>query len=327
MHYNFGGTPVERTEPYRILSLDGGGIRGLISAAILEQFEKLVPGWRDDIDLIAGTSTGGIIALGLAAGKTPAELVDFYIRTGPRIFRQRWWDCFRYLDNLFGPRYRPDELYRQIDDLFGNLRLKDLNTRVLITAFDLSARNSAGTETWRPKFFHNFEGPDSDGMVRCSDVARYTSAAPTYFPSADGFVDGGVAANNPAMAALAQTQDQRSRGFDSPSLGQIRLLSLGTGRSQSAITGQRNKWGVLRWGRPLLNILFDGQVGIPDYQCRQLLGEQYERIDVEFEPGMEIALDEVDRLNDMIRMVYDLQPRIAQSAAWLSKNWTTDRSG
>ena len=304
---------------YRILSLDGGGIRGLISAAILERLDERINGWRDALDLIAGTSTGGIIALGLAAGHTPSDLVDMYLRAGPEIFRQRCWDYFMNLDNLRRPRYRPDELYRQIDALFSDLRLADLDKRVLINAFDLSADELSTDPDWQPKFFHNFPGEDSDGHRRCADVAKYTSAAPTYFPSRDGFVDGGVVANNPSMAALAQTQDPRIKNFERPDLSQIRLLSIGTGRAPTAIRGMKKRWGLIRWATPLLKIMMDGQVGIPDYQCRQLLGDGYRRLDVSFPPGEGISLDDTGKLEEMLRLVEELSPEIDAVAAWLRK--------
>ncbi len=309
---------METTDKYLILSLDGGGIRGLISAAILERLDERTVGWRTGVDLYAGTSTGGIIALGLAAGHSPTDLVDMYLKAGPAIFRQRCWDYFANLDNLRRPRYRPDELYRQIDALFSDLRLSGLEKRVLISSFDLSVDESSAHPHWKPKFFHNFPGKDTDEHRRCADVAKYTSAAPTYFPSRDGFVDGGVSANNPSMAAIAQTQDSRIEIYNRPGLEQIRLLSIGTGRTPTAIMGMKKRWGLIRWAKPLLKIMMDGNVGIPDYQCRQLLGEgRYRRLDVSFPPGQGIALDDAGRLEEMLGLVDRLSPEIDAVAEWL----------
>jgi patatin-like phospholipase/acyl hydrolase len=149
--------------------------------------------------------------LGLAHGLTPAELHAFYYQKGKRIFDDSWLDDIRDLGGLTGADYDNHHLKEELANIFGDTLLKLLGKKVLIAAFDLD--NEATDEAqrhWKPKFFHNFEGSDSDGDTKATDVAVYTSAAPTYFPTADRYIDGGVVANNPSMAALAQTQDVRS---------------------------------------------------------------------------------------------------------------------
>ena len=248
---------------FRILSIDGGGVRGLLVAVLLQQLDERAPGWRDRADLLAGTSTGGIIALALAKGLTPTDLRILYYEKSPRIFGDSFLDDIRDLGRVVGAEFSNRDLRQEVEAVFGATRLQDLGKRVLISAFDLDNEDpDPNKRSWKPKFFHNFPGSDTDGPLRAADVALYTSAAPTYFPSVDGFVDGGVAANNPSMAALAQSQDERARIPQRPSLADISLLSIGTGRSLSRITGKRHDWGYAQWAKPLLRLMFDAVSGI-----------------------------------------------------------------
>jgi patatin-like phospholipase/acyl hydrolase len=253
---------------YRILSLDGGGIRGLITTIILERLEKLVPGWLDEVDLIAGTSTGGIIALGLAHGLSPSEMRELYEKKGPRIFKDTMIDDLLDLWKLVGADYSNRYLRAELKSIFGQTTLGELGKHVLVAAFELMKQpdpdDDQAEPTWDAKFFHNFPGPDSDAGRLAYKVALYTSAAPTYFPSVDGFIDGGVVANNPSMAALVQTQDRRC--FDNPPpLGELSLLSLGTGRPAYRIKRKRVDWGIAQWAPSLLNMLLDGVMQVAHY--------------------------------------------------------------
>lgn len=308
---------------YRILSMDGGGVRGLLVAVLLQQLDASLPGWREKIDLLAGTSTGGIIALGLAKGLTPTDLRVLYYDKSPRIFGDSLLDDLRDLGRVVGAEFSNRSLRREVEAVFGATRLQDLDKRVLISAFDLDNEHlDPNQRTWKPKFFHNFPGTDSDGARRASDVALYTSAAPTYFPSVDGFVDGAVAANNPSMAALAQTQDRRARIRQRPSIDEVVLLSIGTGRSMSIIKGQRHDWGYAQWAKPLLRLMFDAVAGIPDYQCQQILGERYHRMDYTFRPGQEVDLDEHTARDRLVRIgEQEMEKEIAQASAWLRQHW------
>lgn len=303
--------------------MDGGGVRGLLTAVILEELCRRVPGWLRKVDLVAGTSTGGIIALGLAKGLDPADLRALYHGAFPRIFRDSLADDIRDLGRLIGAEYDTKGLERELRRTFGATRLQDLKVRVLITAFDLDNEAERPEERcWKPKFFHNFPGPDSDGALRAAEVALFTSAAPTYFPSVAGYIDGGVVANNPAMAALAQTQDSRARIRPRPELDQISLLSIGTGRVLSRIAGRRKDWGVAQWAGPLVRLMFDGLDGVPDYQCRQLLGRRYLRLNHIFPPGREVDLDDWrarDRLVEIGETGMDSE--LEKASAWLRRYW------
>jgi uncharacterized protein len=285
---------------YRILTFDGGGIRGLVTLALLRRLEGQAPGLLKSADFFAGTSTGGIIALGLAAGKSVDELIALYQNNGSQIFDDSWLRDIRDLGGLAGAEYDQEPLGDLLRGIFADMRLKDLSKRVLIPSFNLNdGSGGEAKRSWNPKFFHNFPGSDSDGDESVVDVALATSAAPTYFPSHRTYVDGGVVANNPSMAALAQTQDSRN-AEPLPALNEIYILSLGTGTNLSFIDGSDHDWGVAQWAKPLINLLLDASMGIADYQCRYLLKNNYRRIAPVFPNNINIKLDDWERAQELI---------------------------
>lgn len=306
----------------RILSLDGGGLRGLITARILQRLndDPKIKGWLDNADLFAGTSTGGILALGLAAGKTPQDICDLYINAGPRIFDDSIWDDIRDLGKTIGADYSNKVLKKELRNIFGNLKLGDLKKKVTIPTFDLDNEATDDTKrTWKPKIFHNYPGSDSDGESLAVDVALYTSAAPTYFPVADGYIDGGVFANNPSLVAIAQAISQSNAKSERAQIDEIVLLSVGSGVSLSYIKGNNLDWGYAQWVKPLLNILSDGVAGISDYQARQILGERYQRLQVIFAPDESIPLDAVRKIPRMNEIGNTCD--ISKARDWIDQYW------
>ncbi|NWJ49090.1 MAG: patatin-like phospholipase family protein [Chloroflexi bacterium] len=305
---------------YRILSLDGGGIRGLITAVLLDRLREAVPGWMDKIDLVAGTSTGGIIAMGLAKGATPNDVRDLYYKNGHQIFDKSWLNNLKDIGGLAGAEYDNVHLRQELIAFFGTTKLKELHRKVLVASFDLDNQDPDPTKrSWKPKFFHNFEGEGSDGDCQVVDVALYTSAAPTYFPSVDTYIDGGVAANNPSLAALTQTQDSRIILNPRPKLEEVVLLSLGTGRSLARIEGKNLDWGLGQWARPIINILMDSVVGVADYQCRQLMGDCYARLNPTFPPEVHFGLDDVAHMDAMLKFAAAVN--IDDTVSWLKQTW------
>ncbi len=314
---------------YRILALDGGGLRGIISARLLQRLEDEygLPHWYRRAELVGGTSTGGIIALGIGAGYSAADLVDFYRVEGPKIFRDSWLDDLHDLGNLIGAKYSTEPREIALTAHFGTLALEnlpksgvaDLNPKqkTLVTSFDLcnEAGTTSGTDAWKPKIFHNFPGIDSDGTLSVVKAALYTTAAPTYFPSVDGYVDGGVFANNPSMVCLGQALDaQRGPGV---ALTDLRLMSVGTGFVTRVIRQQVADWGVAQWARPLIDLLQDGVSDIARYQCRQLLGDRFNRLQPVLTQSF--ALDDVKHIGAMLAFADGVQ--LDADAAWLRANW------
>lgn len=307
---------------YRVLSIDGGGIRGLIPTILLQRITAS-PGLQnflDTVDLIAGTSTGGLLALAIASGLDLDTIENLYVNNGPEVFDDSWLDDLVDLGSIIGADYDIEPLQGKLEELFGNTRLGDLKKRVLITAFDLDNEDPTH-RTWKPKLFHNFPGPDNDSLTPVAKVGLYTCAAPTYFPSVDGYIDGGVYANNPAMCALAQTQDRRSENeqYKCPSLDEVILFSLGTGKNLQYIEGESKDWGYAQWAEPLIHLMLDGITGIADYQCKQILGERYHRLEPVFPPGTIVRMDDVSKISYMVE--FAIGWNIDETVQWLNEVW------
>ncbi len=259
----------------RVLSIDGGGIRGIVPATVLAALEERTqqPVHRL-FDLVAGTSTGGIIALALTApasdGDGPrwsaADVLRLYREEGPRIFSRSLRKRIVSVDGLIDERYDNDQLRATLERYLGGTTVGQARTRVLLTSYDLVAR--------RPRFFKSWR--DDDAAVPMARAAEATSAAPTYFEPVlvDGapLVDGGVFAANPAMCAYAEAVR-----LDPAT--QPRVVSLGTGSQTSPITyADARGWGRLEWAQPIIDVVLDGSSDAVDYQLDQLLGDRHHRV-------------------------------------------------
>lgn len=207
----------------RILALDGGGIKGVLAAAFLETVEEAT-GKRiaDHFDLIAGTSTGGIIALGLGLGMSAREIVQFYVNDGPRIFDQpNPLDQSQsgLLSSLWGkvrgakrkarqvgfPKYDSQELRLALERAFKSARLGDSRVRLVVPAYNADKEDVHVFKT------RHHERLQVDWKERAVDVALATAAAPTYFsahhmPSGAPLIDGGIWANNPSGLAAVEAR-------------------------------------------------------------------------------------------------------------------------
>lgn len=313
---------------YQILSLDGGGIRGVLTAVLLSRLTREAPDLLGAIDLFAGTSTGAVLALGLAASLPPEKLVDLYVTHGRDVFADTAIDNVRDVGNLIGAQYGNANFKRLLVQYFGDRRLRDLPVKVLVASFDLDndAYDPAAFRTWKPKFFHNFPGPDSDGAERLVDVALRTTAAPTFFPVYQGFVDGGVVANNPAMCAIAQalsTALLRARADSTTGatrrvrLEDIALLSIGTGKSPQYLTEQSADWGLSQWARPIIDIMISGGVDVVDYQAAHLLGPRYLRLNPRLD--MNVPLDDVSAVPQLVAEAQRLD--LGPALDWLRRQF------
>lgn len=304
---------------YRILALDGGGVRGFFTALLIARLAEARPLWLEQTDFVAGTSTGAIIALSLAMGMRPREIAAIYENEANRIFSATLGDRLLDAGGLIGPRYSVRKLAAILRSVFRDMRLGDLDKQVLVPAFDLDDDNpDPARRRWKPKLFHNFPVAGGDGDMLARQVALYSSAVPAVFASVDGYVDGGVYAANPALCAVAQSLDERM--FDTPlQLRELRVLSIGTGKSPLHIAGNDLSWGIAQWAKPLLGLVLDAGVSVVDYQCEQFLGERYHRLNPWLD-GEPVFLDDAQAL-PLLRAAAraaDLGPTLA----WIDRAWS-----
>ena len=296
---------------YRILSLDGGGVRGVLTAVLLDRLVKKFPDLLDKVDLFAGTSTGAILALGLAYGLKPGDLIDFYQKRAQSIFADEWFD----MGGITRAKYDNQKLRAVFEKIFGEATLGDLKKRVLVPTFDLDNKGEKKQpRMWKPKFFHNFPGTDSDRKERVTDVLMRTTAAPTYFPSFHGYIDGGMVANNPSMAALAQALDSST---GKQVLRNIRLLSLGTGFNPTYLQGDRLDWGLEQWAPKMVSLMMDGMMSVADFQCERMLGARYQRVSLVF--AQVVRLDDAKKIRFMVDLAQKFD--LAETIEWMDKTW------
>ncbi|KAF3339431.1 patatin-like protein 2 [Carex littledalei] len=261
-----------------VLSIDGGGVRGIIPAKILEFLEKKLQEIdkedtriADYFDLIAGTSTGGLMTTMLAAPGpddkplfSAKQIVEFYREHSPKIFPSMWCGFLGFVRSLFGPRYTGRYLRDIIEKKLKETRISETRTYIVIPTFDI--------KLLQPAIFSTSEGRKNKLKdARLSDICISTSAAPTFFPAhnfkikddSNGepprefhLIDGGVAANNPTLLAINQVRRRMILDRDNNSnvkavdYGKLFILSLGTGSAapdQNYEAPQVAKWGMFRW--------------------------------------------------------------------------------
>ncbi len=298
-------------EPVRVLSIDGGGIRGVIPTLILAEVEARTSNPISSMfDLIAGTSIGGILALCLASsdasGKAAWGAAGIF-----KIFEQAAHEIFvptgrSAVNGIFHNRYGHEHIESTLERYLGNRMLSEAICDVLLTSYDLSAREMV--------FLNSIEArqdPANDLPMRVA--GRATSAAPTYFQPALTrevnprlLLDGAVCANNPAMCAFAEVvKHKRST--------EMLMVSLGTGSPGKAM-GHKSvqNWGLAQWARPMFHLLLDGASDAVHRQLREMLPrDSYFRFQVELVRGSE-SLDNASRAN-IKNLVLDAQ-RLIRSA-------------
>lgn len=283
--------------PFQILALSGGGYLGLFTACILAEIEKQTGRpIAQSFDLIAGTSVGGIIALGLAS-EVPAERIrQLFWDRGEEIFSNRRrpkssLGGFLELRRFFcRPKYKDDGLRRAVSDVLGNgTKLGEAKHRVLIPAVNMTKGSVQMFKTpHHPSFVR-------DHALRMVDIALATSAAPTFFPLAEIqdalFVDGGIVANAPDLCAVHEATH-----FLEQSRDDVHVLSIGTTTSQFSLShATGRKLGAVSWvrGGRLFSTMISAQQQLTDFLLKHQLGDRYLRIDAmqSREQEADLALD------------------------------------
>ncbi len=339
---------------YLILSCDGGGIRGLITALLIQDLDKSF-NILDKVDLFAGTSTGGLLSVALGNDVSIDTLIDMYMTEGAEIFKPykpkggvhdilkeaveeieysllpSWLTHVKYnntgLKGILAKFYSDD------------LTLAKLKHHVFATTFQLFDSNA---KRWMPIYMSNLpKSPTAD--IKALDASLCTSAAPLYFPphkasDTSGYcVDGGVFANNPSLFSFTTVMgsgilEQQRKNFDN-----IRMLSLGTGITRAGITEKQvDKTGPLNYGAlawlfplkqpptpsfPLLEILMDGSMEVDTAQSKQVLGDHFSRGNVVM--TKDIAMDDYTKVDELKQMAEDYMAsdEWKEIKAWVKDNF------
>lgn len=284
-------------KPFRILSIDGGGIRGILPATILTLLEERYLNGQsagDYFDLIAGTSTGGILALGLGLGLRSKNLLDLYIQHGREVFPTLRWDVMkmrarlRWLRSARHHAYDPEPLRKHLLKVFGKRTLGEAMRRLCIPSFD------GFTEV---NVFKTPHHPDYrlDWREELLTIAMATAAAPSYFPvyrdRGRYFADGGVWANDPVMIGLVDALicNHLERR-------QVYILSLGTGDSEMQITTKQITLGGFWYWREIISSAMHLQSQTALGQAGLLIGRDHlTRLNAPPMPANPIMLDDYDR--------------------------------
>lgn len=303
----------------KILSIDGGGIRGIIPGQILVAIEKKLKHKTnnkeariaDYFDFFAGTSTGGILTcLNLcpsdnqpSKAKFSAEdAVKLYMEYGDEIFELSTWHRIRTGGGITDEKYSEKNLEHLLETYFKNIRLSQLVKPCIIPAYDIDRRSA--------HFFaqHDFatDGDGADFYIK--DVCRATSAAPTYFEAAEikslsgvtyPLIDGGVFANNPALCAYSEVRNSNSN----PVAKDMFIVSLGTGSKHKSYKYDKAKnWGTLGWIKPIIDIMMSGASETTDYHLKKIFSaggneDQYIRIQPSWMGNADLDMDNASREN------------------------------
>jgi len=289
---------------FNVLTLDGGGIRGAYTAAVLAEIEKET-GEKiiDHFDLVVGTSTGGIIALALASGLSAGTILELFENRGKDIFPANF---LGWITQLTRPKYSQEQLGVVLEQYLGNRTLADLPTKVVITAYN-ATRNDL-------KRFRNFPIPGfvGDAHLPAVLVAQATAAAPTYFGGIQlpdskeaeeagnltTYLDGGICVNSPVIVGITEALCH----FNIPR-DKIMMLSVGT-LYERFRKGERNiNGGYKHWWDDAVGVIMHGQQAAAVNLVEDILPrEHFVRITKELPEGEHINLDDTSRIDALIDM-------------------------
>lgn len=254
----------------KILSLDGGGVRGIISAVWLREIaNKLNSPLYEYFNFISGTSTGSLLAIGIAADLDPTSFVDLYLNKASDVFETSRLKRFFirtktfFTDGFSAPKYSDKGLNHLLKSLFGDIEFGDMKTNVMIPTYNIT--------TQRPYFFKSWK--EEHKHIPAWEIARASSAAPSFLPSwkinKNEFVDGGIAGvNNPLGCAIAEAIRLGNKPKD------ITACSLGTGHYNPLKNNLSTKhWGLAEWAKYLIPVLMDGSSDISTYHAQMILNK------------------------------------------------------
>ncbi len=299
--WNRKGSPEQKKRPYFILSIDGGGARGIVSCIILERIIARFPDFLDRVSLLAGTSNGALVSVGLAFG-IPIETIRKLTQlTCTAIFSE----CqARY--NISQAKWSNRYLEMCCEAVWGNRKLQEASIPCLVPSLQLDDK-AEEHRSMQIATFSSFEkGPDH----LAKDVVLRSCAAPTYFPSWQGYVDGGVFAHSPSDYALSWAVRQHG-----VKLEDVVLLSLSTGHVPHYIEddGTAHNFGLYQWLPKMSVVMWDSMIQKSSLMCHNFLGDRYHRVDPLLE--REIALDEANCIPQLSKAIQELD--LSETFAWI----------
>lgn len=271
-----------------MLSIDGGGIRGILPGVVMSQIEKKLQQKTDNptarladyFDFFAGTSTGGILSLAYVTPNeqgrpklTADEAVDIYLKKGGDIFDISLGHKIRSGAGILDEKYDATAIEEALDSNFGEVSLSDLLKPCIITSYDI--------KNGKPHFFKQHKSNNSIRNFKVKDVARATSAAPTYFETAlvrnelgtpFPLIDGGVFVNNPSLVAYSEVRTMSFPDIDHmPTAKDMMIVSVGTGSTSDSYDYEKAKdWGAVGWIKPIIEIMMTGNSQTVHYHLTQI---------------------------------------------------------
>lgn len=304
----------------KILSIDGGGIRGVLPGVVLTRLEEKLQIHSNDkksrladfFDLFAGTSTGGILTLSYLIpdkNKRPLlstqDAVDLYLKKGGDIFDVSLWQNIKSGGGILDEKYDEKNLEVSLEATFKNVTLKDLLKPCIIASYDV----------WngKPHFFKQHKSDNKIYNYKVKDVARATSAAPTYFEAAQieneigtsfTLVDGGTFANNPSMVAYSEARTMTfADKVDYPSAKDMLIISVGTGSKSKSYPYEKVKnWGQIQWVKPVIEIMMSGNSEATHYHLSQIFDTLQRQFDKNcyhrLEPEIKSADSQMDNASE-----------------------------
>lgn len=291
----------------KILAIDGGGIRGIIPAIILAEIERRSGQAIVNLfDLIAGSSTGSLLAMGLVTPDeqgnprfTAEDLVRLYELESSVIFSRSVWRAMSAVNNLAGAKYPSNGIDSVLDRCFGDLKLSEAIGNVLVTSYEIQRRQPWFFRSRPARYIAKYD-------FKMRDVVRSSTAAPTYFEPAQIFheaaeegyfalIDGSMTANNPSLCAYAEAKNKN------PEVDDFMLVSLGTGDHTRPIDYEdARQWGLAGWSQHIMDIAFDAMSTTADYQLRRLLPACKDGIQhyYRFQTNLIGASDDLDNVSE-----------------------------
>jgi Patatin-like phospholipase len=281
-------------KPFKILSIDGGGIKGLYSSKILEHLEEGNScSISDHFDLICGTSTGGLITLALSLKIPAKDISNFYEEYGKVIFPKRSKIGGIIKQTIWHGKYTDKPLRQALLNIFHEYKISDVHNLLCIPTYSVT-----DARPWVFKYDHKEGRLDRDNKASCVDVALATTAAPTYFPLAEidyydhkQFIDGGVWANNPTMVGVIEGLTYfvgPGKEFDS-----IEVLSLSSlNNTAGKPIGLKRKRSFLQWRNDLFDTSILGQSHFTDYMMKKLCDLNHIKIEYQRIPSENISAEQ-----------------------------------